>query len=238
MNFKRFIGKCKKGLDIITLKANPTYAQSGEDIIVNCLFNSLNIQNPTYLEIGTNEPIIGNNTYFFYNKGCKGVCIEPDFKMYKIIKEKRPKDIVLNIGIGLDNTGSASFYHFPGNLNAWSTFSKEEAKIREKETGVKFEKALVPLKTINSIIEEHFNPHPNFVSLDVEGLDLDILKSLDFNRFSPDVFCVETITFSTTNTEEKLQDTIDFMHSKGYITYADTHINTIFCKSELFIKSK
>jgi hypothetical protein len=67
-------------------------------------------------------------------------------------------------------------------------------------------------------------------------MDLEILKSLDFQRFQPDVICVETISFSITNTEEKLNDTIDFMHTKGYFTYADTHVNTIFCKKELFRK--
>lgn len=234
MNLKRFIGKCRKGLDIITLKAKPSYSQAGEDMIVEYLFQSLDIQKPTYLEIGTNQPVTSNNTYFFYHKGCKGVCIEPDPEMYRVIKKKRPADTVLNIGIGISDSPAATFYLFPGNLNAWSTFSAEEAKIREAESGLTPKVISIPLKTINEIIAEHFDPCPNFISLDVEGLDLAILQSLDFKRFRPEVICVETITFSITNTEEKLQDTIDFMHVNGYMTYADTHINTIFCRKDLF----
>jgi len=234
MNLKRFLGKCKKGIDIITLKSKPSYSQAGEDMIVNYLFHTLNIKNPTYLEIGTNQPVLSNNTYFFYRNGSRGVCIEPDAGMYQLIKEKRSGDTVLNIGIGLNNATSATFYLFPGLLNGWSTFSEEEAIIREKESGIKPEKKAVPLRTINDIIEQHFKPHPNFISLDVEGLDLDILKSLDFNRFRPEVICVETITFSITNTEEKLPDITAFMQSKGYFAYGDTHVNTIFCRKDLF----
>ncbi len=234
MNLKRFLGKCKRGIQVIRLQAHVSYAQVGEDMIVNYLFNSLNISQPSYLEIGTNQPISCNNTYFFYNKGCKGVCVEPDAEMCKLIKEKRPNDTVLNIGIGLNDTPNATFYLFPGVLNAWSTFSEEEAEIRQKESGLIPKKVLVALKPINDIIKQHFDTPPNYLSLDVEGLDLEILKTLDFENLAPDVICVETITFSITNTEEKVQDISDFMHSKGYFTYADTHVNTIFCKKKLF----
>jgi FkbM family methyltransferase len=239
MNFKRFIGKCRRGLDVVTLKAHASYSQVGEDSAVSYLFESLNLTNPTYLDIGTNNPIVGNNTYFFYDKGCRGVCIEPDPEMFKRIKKKRPGDKILNVGIGVaNNVTGASFYLFPGNVAAWSTFSGEEARIREKESGLKPKMISIPLMNINDVIAAHFDPYPNFISLDVEGIDLDILKSMDFRRFQPEVICVETISFSITNSEKKLNDTINFMHAQGYFTYADTHVNTIFCKKELFKKSE
>ena len=234
MNFKRFLGKLSLAIDVIRQKARVSYAQAGEDLIIEYLLASLNIKDVTYLEIGTNEPVLCNNTYRFYRKGCRGVCIEPDPGMFKAIKDKRPRDTVLNVGIGISDQKEAPFYLFPGVLNSWSTFSAAEANIRKTESGLQYDIIQVPLHTINSIIDTYFQICPNFISIDVEGLDLDILKSLDFNRFRPEVICVETISFSITNQEEKQQETINFMHSKGYITYADTHINTIFCKSELF----
>lgn len=220
------------------LKGKVSYSQVGEDLIVDYLFTSLNIQQPVYLEIGTNQPIFSNNTYLFYKKGSRGVCIEPDIQMYELIKAKRPGDTVLNIGIGLSEMREAPFYLFPGVLNAWSTFSEEEARFREVESGLTAKKVIVPLKTINSIIVEYFEKCPHFISLDVEGLDLEILKSMDFKRFRPDVICVETLSFSITNTGQKLQDIIDFMHAQNYFSYADTHVNTIFCRSELFTREK
>jgi FkbM family methyltransferase len=222
------------GIDVMFLRAYASYSQVGEDKIVTYLLYSLNIFKPTYLEIGTNQPVICNNTYLFYLRGSKGVCIEPDPEMYKQIKKKRRRDTVLNIGIGPGKESQAPFYLFPGKVNGWSTFSESEARIRQAESGIKPEVITIPIRNINDVIAENFDTCPNFISLDVEGLDLEILQSLDFDRFKPEVICVETISFSIDNTEEKLTDIMDFMHSKGYFTYADTHVNTIFCRKDLF----
>jgi len=234
MNLLRFLKKCRKGFDVIFLNAKASYSQAGEDVIIEYLFDSLKIKKPTYLEIGTNEPKIGNNTYYFYLKGCKGVCIEPDEAMISAIKKTRPKDIILNIGIAKENTTGASFYLFPGKLNAWSTFSKEEAEIRKSESGIDYQVRNVELKNINTIVREYFNPYPNFISLDVEGLDLEILESLNFKEYKPEVICVETISFGyLNNTEKKINSIAEFMCQNGYAVYADTHINTIFCRKDL-----
>ena len=238
MNVKRFLGKLSRASDVIGLKAKTSYSQVGEDLVVDYLFTSLGIKDITYLEIGTNQPVLCNNTYLFYKTGFRGVCVEPDTEMIELIKTKRPGDKILNVGIGLTDQSEATFYLFPGLLNGWSTFSESEAKIRQEESGISYRQLQVPLKSINSILEEYFHSCPNFISVDVEGLDLAILQSMDFIRFRPDVICVETISFSTNNSERKQEDISAFMHSKGYITYADTHVNTIFCRSELFSRGK
>ena len=230
MNIKRILGKCRRGLDVVTLNAYASYSQAGEDRIVSYLLNQLGISKPTYLDIGANEPVISNNTYMFYDRGGKGVCIEPDPEMFRKIKKARPRDTALNVGIGLTNAPGMSFYLFPGKENGWSTFSEKEAKLREAESGIKYKVITVPVRNINDIIAENFTSAPDFISLDVEGMDLEILQSLDFQRFQPEIICVETITFSITNTEEKLDEISAFMHSKGYYTYGDTHVNTIFCR--------
>jgi FkbM family methyltransferase len=235
MNLKRFLCKLKKAWHILTLKAKASYSQAGEDIIIQYLFDSLKIHKPTYLEIGTNYPVLCNNTYHFYLTGSYGVCVEPDSSMIGSIRTKRPNDVILNIGIGLSDIPDANFYLFPTKVNGWSTFSKSEAMLREKETGIGFSTLQVPLKPINDVISQYFKPYPNFISLDIEGLDLEVLQSLDFERYKPEVICVETITFGyLSNTEEKIDSISKFMHSKGYFTYADTHINTIYCRVDAF----
>ena len=156
MNLKRFIGKLNRAKDVIQLKARTSYAQSGEDIIIDCLFTSFNYKKITYLDIGANQPVICNNTYFFYQKGSRGVCVEPDVNMCVAAKAKRPGDNILNIGIGLSEVKEAAFYLFPGHLNTWSTFSKEEANVRETASGILAQKIIVPLQTINNIIEKYF----------------------------------------------------------------------------------
>lgn len=234
MNAKRIIGKCKSSLDILRMKALPSYSQAGEDMMVNYLFGTFNIGRPTYLDIGANLPDRGNNTFYFYRRGFRGVCIEPDESLCRLIKAKRPGDKVLNVGVGISEASSADFYLFPGHHHSWNTFSASDAAEKERESGLKARKVQVPLVTVNSLLENHFDRCPHFISVDVEGLDLAILKSIDLEKYRPEVFCVETVSFSMNNKEVKMNDTIDYMASRGYVVYADTHINTIFCKSELF----
>ena len=238
MNLLRFIRKCRAGMYIIKAKARPGFSQVGEDIIVNYLFQLLKIKQPSYLDIGTNFPVQGNNTYFFYNTGCRGVCIEPDPELYAMIKATRPGDAVLNIGIGLNQENSANLYIFPHPYTGWNTFSEDEARNRELQTGIKIkEEKRLPLKTINEIIKDYFDPYPNFISIDVEGLDLDILKTLDLDKYKPEVICAETITFNVDIGEEKkISGIINYLETKGYFVFADTHVNTIFCRTDVYKK--
>jgi FkbM family methyltransferase len=224
-------------------QAQYAYAQFGEDLILAHLFEQIGIKNPTYLDIGANEPRYISNTYFFYLRGSRGVLIEPNPFLYKKLKRFRPKDTVLNTGIGYTDIAEADFYLFPDYANGLSTFSEKEAK-HWAETGMKglgkipVEKVIkMPLITINDILEKYFeNRAPHFISLDVEGLDLAILKSLDFNKYQPEVICVETLSYDDNQQTYKQNDTIDFMLTKNYDIYADTRVNTIFCKKDIFKK--
>src|SRR6266700_3989274 len=112
------------------------YAQAGEDIILASLFYRLNIEKPTYLDIGANHPAFISNTYYFYLRGSRGVCIEPNPRLFEKIRKVRPYDNVLNIGIGLDEKAEADFYLFPEHAHGLSTFSKKEAE-HWGQTGMK-----------------------------------------------------------------------------------------------------
>ena len=239
MNLNRFLGKVFAGLQIVKSNIQPSFSQAGEDQVMRyLLYNCLNIPHPTYLDIGTNDPIICNNTFYFYNRGSRGVCIEPDVQFEELIRKHRKGDIFLPAGINNTDSTEAEFYVFPGKYSGWNTFSKEEAESRQQSAGVPFKSIRkVPLVNINKVISQYFDPYPNIISLDVEGLDLDILKALDFDKFKPEVLCVETITFSVTNEEQKIQEIIDFVNSKGYFVFADTHVNTIFCRTEAYKKT-
>lgn len=220
-----------------------SYAQFGEDLIMAHLFSQLDIKHPTYLDIGANEPRYISNTYYFYQKGCRGVLIEPNPFLYKKLKAMRPGDIVLNTGIGFSDVAEADFYVFPNYANGLSTFSKKEAQHWE-EVGMKglgkipVEKVIkMPLTPINSILGKYFgNKAPNFISLDVEGLDLDILKSMDFEKYPADVICVETLGYDDNQQSFKLNDITAYMLVNGFDVYADTRVNTIYCRKELFKK--
>ena len=210
-----------------------SYSQAGEDRILTYLFNSLGIKNPSYLDIGANYPISDNNTYIFYETGSTGVCVEADPSLFDELSKVRKNDKCLNIGVTFDDRKEADFYVFP--LAGLNTLSKEEAEYREKHGSYKVERVIkIPLKTINEVIKENFNETPDLISIDIEGIDLEVLKSLDFDKYRPTAICVETITYSENRTERKITEIADFVTSKGYFVYADTHINTIFVEAERF----
>ena len=223
-----------KNFASIFLHTKKSYAQCGEDLIIDFLFtNYLKIKKPSYPDIGAHHPSYLSNTYLFYKKGCKGVCIEPDPTLFYQIKKKRPKDICLNIGIGTKQEESTDFYIM--SAKALNTCSKKEAERIQNYGNQKIEKVIkIPLVIINKIIEEYFDECPNLISLDIEGLDFEILKSLNFNLYKPEVICAETLTYTEDKSETKIQNIIDLIVSKGYFIYADTFLNTIFVDKHKF----
>lgn len=218
-----------------------SYSQSGEDIIISDLFVRLRINTPTYLDIGANEAVSHSNTYRLYTRRSKGVCVEPNPILYKKLLTKRKRDTCLNAGIAFNERTEADFYIFPEKVNGLNTFSKQDAdfweQIGNNEIGRhKIEKVIkMQLININDIMEKYFNSHPNFISIDVEGLDLQILKTINFEKFRPEVFCIETISYAENNKEIKNNKIIEFLNSMGYFIYADTYINTIFCREDIYI---
>ena len=213
-----------------------SYSQAGEDAILRYLFNDYGTKKISYLDIGTNVPNHGNNTYLFYENKSNGVCVEADSSLIDNIKKIRPKDIVINAGVSIGNETEADFYIF--NEPSINTFDKTEAEYRAGFGNYKIIRiAKVPLVTINSLIKNHFKNYPDLISLDIEGLDLDVLKSLDFILYPVPVICVETCKYSENHIRPKDLAIAEFMATKGYEVYADTYINTIFVNKTWFYKT-
>jgi FkbM family methyltransferase len=217
-----------------TRAANLSYAQQGEDLIVEKMFEFLGIARPTYLDIGAFEPIRLSNTYLFYRKGCRGVLVEPNpFRRNALVAE-RPGDVVLSVGVGAGEPGEADFFMI-GNSDGSDidTFQRAQADGYTRQIGEKasIKKTIkVPLVSVNEIIAKYFRGAPDFISVDTEGMDLQILRSLDFNRFRPAVVCAETLIFGTKKVETRL---LDLMAERGYVVRGGTHVNTIFLDERL-----
>lgn len=205
-----------------------SYSQCGEDMIINFLFeNYLRIPVPSYIDIGAHHPAYLSNTYFLYQRGSKGVCVEPDPFLFKIIEKTRKRDICLNCGVGTGFEKVSDFYLM--SEKTLNTFSKKEAERYQNYGNHKIEDIIqIPLIPINEIIEKFFPSHPNLISLDVEGFDYDILNSFNFEKYRPEVFCIETLTYVQDKSEQKINKTINLMEKNNYVVYADTFINTIF----------
>jgi Methyltransferase FkbM domain len=213
------------------------YSQAGEDVIVNFLFEGKKIRTPSYLELGVFLPDWHSNTYLFYQKGSRGVLVEADETLIPNIAIVRPLDKLLNIGVGIKDDEFANFYIFDDP--ALNTFSKDEADSREKYGTHKIMKvSVLPLRSINAIISENFSSYPDYLSIDLEGLDFSILKTLDFEKYPIPVICVETCRYSENYIKTKNKEIINFMSLNDYFVYGDTYINTIFVNNKWFYSNE
>jgi Methyltransferase FkbM domain len=204
-----------------------SFAQAGEDVIVNFLFNYLQqFKDIQYLDIGAWDPVTYNNTYFFYRKGFRGVLVEPNVAMCQKIRAVRPEDTTLEAGIGVTAEREADYYMM--NESGWNTFSKDEADHMTKVTGgrIRVEKVIkMPLLNINDVMAKHFGKAPAYVSIDAEGLHLAILKSIDYRRFRPLAICVETLV---SGSRAAIPEIPAYMASQGYVNRGGSFVNTIF----------
>jgi hypothetical protein len=208
-----------------------SFAQSGEDLIANFIFHYLQIPRITYLDVGAHEPVVINNTYFFYRRGYHGVLVEPNVEMCKKLRAVRPKDTTLEAGIGVTAEREADYYLM--TESAWNTFSKEEAEHMTRVTGgrIKVERVIkMPLLEINDVMVKHFGGAPTFLSIDAEGLHLAILKTIDFNKFRPAVICVETLIAGT---NKHMPEIPAFMETQQYVARGSSFVNTIFVDGSL-----
>ena len=202
-----------------------SYSQCGEDLILSQLFCDLGISKINYVDVGAHHPSYLSNTYLFYSRGDIGVCIEPDPELFQQFLVNRPRDTNLNYGVGIQE-GIADF--FVMSTSTLNTFSKLEAD-RYVSGGHKILNTLsIKIENLNSVIERNCKRAPNLISLDIEGWDFIILDNFDFTKCRPEVFCLETLSYTDDNSERKLTEIVELMHMNGYFTYADTYINTIF----------
>lgn len=220
-----------RALDKLSGKAKAvgrtSFSQCGEDMIVRFIFDALRLPAPSYLDIGAHHPTYLNNTFNFYQSGARGVNVEPDPNLMQAFTNKRQRDINLNVGIA-ESDGELEFYVM--SVRTLNTFSAADAHAAVKEGKTKIDRVIrVPVTPINNILARHFScAKLDFVSLDVEGLDLQILQSFDFNQWRPKVLCVETITYSEGRTGKKIPKIEQTLLDRDYFRFADTHINSIF----------
>ncbi len=211
--------------------AHVSFAQQGEDLIIKNLFETFNITNPSYVDIGAWDPIINNNTYLFYREGSRGLLIEPNPAFFSKLKSVRPKDTVLNIGIGVTDQKEADYYILEGAGQS-NTFSKEEADNWSRVAGRQVIKKVIkmPLVNINEVLEKNMSRGPDLFSVDAEGFDERILRSLDFEKYRPKVICAETLEAGTKNV---IQSIVSFLESKNYSVRGSTFVNSIFLDNSL-----
>jgi FkbM family methyltransferase len=223
---RSILGKIKRFLFPDMQFRKTSFSQCGEDVILDFLVTNLGIDKPSYLDIGAHHPYYLSNTALLYKKGATGINIEPNPQLYRRFLKARTKDTNLNIGVG-NVSSELDFYIL--SVPTLCTFSKSEAQAYEAQ-GIKIDRIeKVKVETIDKVLQKyHDGKFPHILSLDVEGLDEDILRSINYKENYPLIICVESVSFSTFGSGIKQESLINFLLSNGYMIYAETYINTIF----------
>lgn len=210
-----------------------SYSQCGEDIIVKFIFDVLKIKKPSYIDIGAHDPFFLSNTALLYDKGSTGINIEANPKALGKFNKFRKKDINLNIGIS-DKTRIMNFYIM--SSPTMNTFSEEEANRLVEENKFRILDVIkVPTDKLSNVINKYCDGRfPDFLTIDVEGIEMEILEDIDYDKEYPKVICCETISYSDSGNGIKEEEIINFLKNKGYMLYADTYINSIFVREDLW----
>ncbi len=211
------------------------YSFSGVDVIIENIFR--NKDSGFYIDVGCQHPIKNNNTYHLYKKSWQGINIDLDIDNINLFNTARPKDHNVNVAVS-NQIGEADlyFYHKKSPIN---TIDKKTSNYQKAQvSSIK----KVKTDTLNNIIKnsKYNNMKFNFLSIDVEGHELEVLKGLDFNKYKPDVIVVEFLDLSTKKLEVKnlnienlfKTELYKYLITKNYILVNYIYSDLIFINKE------
>lgn len=173
-----------------------SYAQNFEDVILWRVLK--HIRNGFYIDVGANDPETDSVTKAFYDKGWCGLNLEPVDEWYNKLENERPRDINLKIFAG-SQKGNIDFYTIANT--GLSTCDESIAKRHEKDLAVEVVKTNVPVDTLTAIISHHEISTINFLKIDVEGAEKEVLLGIDLESIRPWIILVEsTLPLTTIDT--------------------------------------
>ena len=216
-----------RGIDRLARLLDPdarrSYSQEGEDLVTSRFLEGR--REGFYVDIGAHHPTRFSNTQLFYKEGWKGINIEPSPDATKRFQKMRRRDTYVAMGVG-EAEGELTYYVF--NDPALNTFDEKLMREREAETGywvVGTKK--IAVDRLERILGKHIpiGQEIDFMSVDVEGFDLQVLRSNDWNRYRPELVLVEALDFKFSKSDE--HPIHIFMSSVDYELVAKTQ-NTLF----------
>jgi FkbM family methyltransferase len=200
-----------------------SYSQAQEDLNVARLLGRKS--QGFYIDIGAANGKRFSNTHYFYNKGWRGINIEPDRANFAELTVNRPHDTNLNLALGA-RPGQTTLYRFsPALLSTTSPETFEEFKARRYRS---IGEDSVPMKTMAQILDQYALSQPiDFISIDTEGSDLAILRSNDWTKYKPQLICVE-LEERHRKADSPEAEMHQYLSDRGYELKLDNGINRIY----------
>lgn len=223
----------RAGKDPAQQYAQISFAQNGEDIILLNLFRLRGIERPGFVDIGAHHPWHLSNTALLYRHGSRGVHVEANPMLHRVLLAERPYDTHVQAGIG-PAAGTLPFYEMADP--SLSTFSAEEAASMQAAGQRLARQYDVPMMTARQLIDTYCaGQWPALLCIDVEGYDETIMQSMEWvHPNSPLVICAETAEYHPQGHGAKRSSYQQLITSKGYQLWADTNLNSIYIRNDFW----
>jgi len=186
-----------------------SYSQNLEDYHLSLAFAGQTTG--TYIDVGAGHPIADNVSFWFYERGWQGIVVEPQSELSALYQRLRPRDTVVRGLVGRQ-CGEIDF-HVVNRLHGLSTTLQDVAKAAEA-FGVDYQTVRMPVTTLAQLCESHDVGSIDFLKIDVEGAEGDVLFGGDWKRFRPKVIVAEAVT--PIASQPSWQDWEPFLIARGY----------------------
>ena len=223
-----WVGTKELILNIFDGYATKSYSQEGEDMILRRIFEYS--KSGFYVDIGAHHPKRFSNTYYFYRQGWCGINIDATPGSMKLFDKKRSRDINIEAAVANEKK-EITYYIF--NEPAVNTLDDKFANKAINDNYKLIKKQKIVTKTLKEILEDNLpkNQKINFMSVDVEGLDLEVLKSNDFTLFRPEYILVEQHGINMN--EITNNELFKFLREENYEFFGKTVLTYIFKDNSL-----
>jgi FkbM family methyltransferase len=207
----------------LAMDARPCYSQDGEDLILDRLLDGK--RQGFYIDVGAHHPARFSNTYLFYLRGWRGINVDAQPGSMRAFDRRRPRDINIECGVGVTR-GVATYYQF--NEPALNTFSEAEMQLKNKPPYCVEAEVQVQVRPLAQLLQEHLpvGEAIDFLSVDVEGKDLEVLQSNDWSAYRPRFVLAETLRTELLALNQC--PVVSFMAAAGYGPVCKAYNTTFF----------
>ncbi|UJS24350.1 FkbM family methyltransferase [Thiothrix winogradskyi] len=209
-----------------------SYAQNYEDVMLWRAFHA--VDKGFFIDVGANAPVADSVTYLFYERGWRGINIEPVAQWFAMLAESRVADINLNVAIS-DTADSLILYDVPDT--GLATADPEIAE-RHRQEGFKLSECSVPAVTLDAVCKQYAPNTIHFLKIDVEGVETAVIRSIDLERYRPQIILVEATLPNSTEVRYAEWEMLitgkryDFVYFDGlnrfYVAQEVGHLREVF----------
>lgn len=165
------------------------YSQNREDLVLQAFFP--NEKEGFYVDVGAFDPDLDSVTKLFYLNKWRGINIEPQPEQYEKFQKLRKRDINLNVGVADEASELRLRIYKSGGLSTFSTAMQDEYAASPDRDTEEYREEVIPVVTLKSIFDEQNISKISFMKVDVEGLEYQVLAGNDWEKYRPEVLCIE-----------------------------------------------